>query len=449
MKKFWQRIGFGLAATLILLSGVVYAQSRAIEHKDDDGFTHQIKINSNGEVGVAMPKTAFGELLVGQLHPQIQQSFEYTVDNTDLIEQTVTNGGTITQADGMAVLGTSTTTNSTALTESTHHVRYRSGLGGLGRVTALFTATNNTVGVVGTEQYIGLMDEEGSSAAFKNGYGIGFDGVNFGAHRWRNDEKFTVNLADADDPLDGTGPSGMIIDLTKLNVFEIRYQYLGSGAIRYSVENDATGEFIVFHTVYYTNTDVEPSIHNPNFHFVMFTNNGATSSDIVLKSGSYGYFNEGKTSFIEIHQPQNSSDLKSKAGVTTEVAIFTIRVRSTYASKDNYIDILLESVTAQIEASAANNLGSVRLIKNATLGGTPSWANINTNNSVVEIDTAGTTVTGGKTLAIVPLAGKNDADIIDLTTYRNILKHGDSITVAGLSANSATIQGFLLWRELF
>ena len=67
----------------------------------------------------AFEKTAFDELLVAELHPQIQQSFEYTVDNTDLTENTVVNGGTVTQASGMAVLGTSTTTASTAFMEST------------------------------------------------------------------------------------------------------------------------------------------------------------------------------------------------------------------------------------------------------------------------------------------------------------------------------------------
>ncbi len=389
-------------------------------------------------------RTAFGELLVGQLFPQIQQSFEYTVDNTDLIEQIKVNGGTVTQASGMAVIGTSTTTASSALLRSTHHVRYRSGLGGVGRVTALFTT-----GIADTEQYIGLMDEIGSSAAFKNGYGVGFDGATFGVHRWRDDEKFSIALADCDDPLNGEGLSGMTYDPTKLNVFEIRYQYLGSGAIQYCIENDITGEFIVFHKVLFTNTDVEPSIHNPNFHFMLFTNNGGTTSDIIVKSGSYGYFNEGRTTFIEIHQPQNSSGLRAKTSVTTEVAIFTIRVRELYASKTNYIDIVLENIIAQIEASPANNLGSVRLVQNATLGGTPSWSNINTNNSIVEIDTAGTTVTDGKELAVLPLAGKNDKTILNLIDFKNILKHEDTVTVAGLSAGSATINATLLWRELF
>lgn len=409
------------------------------ENFDQAGIpTNPLKVQNDNKL------TAFGELLVGELYPQFQHSFEYTVDNTDLTENTVVEGGTITQASGMAVLSTSTTTASSAMMESYRHAKYRAGIGGTSRFTALFTSP-----VAGTEQYIGMLDEPGSSAAFKNGYAVGYDGLNFGVHRFQNDTKITINLADCDDPLDGSGASGMTIDTTKLNVFEIRFQYLGAGAIEYCIEDDSTGRFVVFHKVLYANNNTEPSVHNPNFHFILWVANKGTTSDIVLKTASFGYFTEGKTSFVELHQPQNSSGLKQKASVITEVAIFTIRNKATYAGKTNFIDIALENLLAQIEASSANNLGSVRMVKNATLGGTPSYADINTTNSVVEFDVAGTTVTGGKELPLIPLAGKNADRNLDLTPFRIILKHNETLTVAGKSANSATIDSSLLWRELF
>ena len=166
--------------------------------------------------GISQPKTAFGELLVGQLSPQFQGSFEYTVDNTDLNTNTGVDGGTVTQASGMAVVSSSTTTASTALFQSKQHAKYRAGLGGLNRFTALFTSP-----VAATEQYIGIMDETGSSAAFKNGYAVGYDGLTFGFHRFQNDSKITVTQADWDDPMDGTGPSGMTLYHTKLNIFHL------------------------------------------------------------------------------------------------------------------------------------------------------------------------------------------------------------------------------------
>lgn len=390
------------------------------------------------------PITAFGELLTAQLHPIFQGSFEYTVDNTDLNTNTVVNGGTVTQASAMAVVTTSTTTASSALFKSKQHAKYRAGLGGLSRFTALFTSP-----VAATEQFIGIMDETGSSVAFKNGYCIGYNGTTFGFHRFSNDTLTTVTQANWDDPMDGTGASGMTIDQTMVNVFEIRFQYLGVGAIQLLIEDDSTGQFVVAHTILYANNNTEPSVHNPNFHHIIWVNNKATTSNLILKSASYAFFVEGRTSLIELHQPQNSSDIREKTTVTTEAAIFTIRNRATYASKTNFIDVLMLRGAASIEATSANNLGNIRIVKNATLGGAPSYSNIGTDTSVMEIDTSGTTVTGGKVLGGGLLAGKNDELSLSLIDSKFILNPGDTLTIAGESANSATIDGILVWRELF
>ena len=390
-----------------------------------------------------MAKTAFGESLFGQLSPQFQGSFEYTVSNTDLNHDDSTGDGSISQASGMAVVATSTTPGSIGHLDSKQHARYKPGLGGAMRFTALFTSP-----VAGTEQYVGIPDIEGSSAAFKNGYMIGYDGTTFGFHRFQNDTKFTVAQADWDDPLDGTGASRATLDQTKLNVFFIQYEYLGGGAIRIWHEAP-NGDKSIVHTVKYAGLNTEPSVHNPNFHFAMYVANKATSNNMIVKSSSYAYFVEGKTSFIELHQPLNSSGTRQKIGVTSEVAIFTIRNKTTYASKVNFIDIVMLNAFASIEASSANNLGTARLVKNATLGGVPSWNDINTNNSVVEIDIAGTTVTGGTELIPTPLAGKNDKAVNNLASLKIILGPGETLTFAGSSANSATINGGGLWKELF
>lgn len=396
--------------------------------------------------GNSLSSTAFGELLVGQLTPVFQGSFEYTVDNTELNTNTLTDGGTVTQASAMAVLGTSTTTASDALFQSKRHAKYHSGLGGLQRFTALFST-----GVAATDQLIGLADEIGSSATFKNGYMIGYNNSDtIGIHRFANDGVETILQSAWDDSLDGTGASGMVADFTKLNVFEIRFQYLGAGEIQFCIENPKTGSFFIFHKIKYANSSTVPSCFNPNFNFTMWVDNKATSSDIVMKSASYGFFVEGKTKYQEIHQPDQSSGIREKTTVTTEVAIFTIRNKTTYASKTNFIDIVLLNTSAAIEASGANNLGNFRLVKNATLGGTPSYSDINTANSVVEIDTAGTTVTGGVELMAALLAGKNDSVLENLSDFDFIISPGETVTLVGASPNSAaTIDGTLLWKALF
>ncbi len=412
----------------------------------DEGGTHSATANNPLKVKLSdqSGKGAFGELLVANLHPLFQGSFEYTVDNTDLNENSTRNSGSVTQVSGMASVGTGITTDSTALFETKQHGRYRAGLGGVDRFTGLFGTPT-----AGTQQFIGLADGTSTTGTFSNGYMVGYDGTTFGFHRWQNSATTTVAQASWDDPLDGTGVSGMTIDQTKLNVFFIQYQYLGAGAIRLFVEDDDTGMPGLVHTIDYTNKNTEPSVHNPNFHHTMYVQNAATTSDITVRSSSYMYAVEGKTEFIELHRPVNSSSVREKTSVTGQTAIFTIRNRETYASKTNFIDVIMLKGSGSIEASSANNLGNIRIIKNGTLGGSPSYADINTNNSVIEIDVAGTTVSGGTIISASLMAGKNDKFNENLIDDKIILNPGDTLSVVGSSTNSAVMDGLLKWKELF
>ncbi len=389
-----------------------------------------------------MPITAFGDVRVAELSPVFQGTFEYTVDNQAIMTQ-VLSGGTATQADGMGVVSTTTTTARSACLQSRNHAKYRSGLGGLLRFTSLFTTP-----VAGTEQYIGLADEIGSSATFKNGYMVGYTGTTFGLHRFSNDALTTVTQANWDDPMDGTGASGMTLDATKINVWFIEFQYLGAGAIKLWMEH-GDGTLHLAHTIEYANQNIIPSVINPNFVFMMWVANKATTSNMIVKSSSYGYFVEGYTTHKEMHTPVFATGEQTQATVTTEVNIVTIRNKTAYVSKTNFIDLFMVDFRASVEASQANNLANVRLIKNATLGGDPSYTDIETSDSVVEFDIAGTTITGGVSLGDFPLAGKNDKAGGSLVHFSIILIPGDTLTIAGTSANSATINAGFAWHELF
>lgn len=400
-------------------------------------------ILNGSEYKQSFPLTAFGDLRVAELTPLIQFSFEYTVSNTELIVPILTGSGTLTQADAMAVVSTGETTDSKARFICKQHARYRAGLGGLMRFTALFTS-----GVAGTSQWAGLIGSAGSSVDLVDGFVVGYNGSNFGVARFQNDSLNFIALSDCDDPIDGSGPSGIVLDPTKLNVFAIQYQYLGAGAVNFLIENN-TGKFTQFHQIKYSGLYATPSVYNPNFHLGVYANNKNTTSNLIVKTGSMAYFVEGHTDLSEIHQYSQSTGRIQKTAVTTEVALFTIRNKSTYASKSNLISILLARLSLGIEASSPNNLAQFRVIKNATLGGTPSYSDISTNNSLVDIDVAGTTVTNGTELFSGDLAGKNDKILEKLNDFKIMVHPGNTITVAIQSANSATLNGSLMWKELF
>lgn len=440
---------FNSAATTLKASDIIVVFSSG------PVFTLTVIVGTDSIVRVSeqrpikLPLSAFKDLRTAELHPQFQYSFEYTVDNTELTTNTITNSGTVTQANAMAVIGSGTTTDSTALLQSARHAKYKSGFGGLLRYTDLFTAP-----VEGTSQLIGLADELGSTSSFKNGLMIGYDknvnnGTVFGFFRYANDVTFAVDITDWDDPLDGFGPSGDTLVPTNLNVNGIRFQFLGAGLIELERELDIGGDLEPAHLINYSNRNTQPSSFNPNYFATIFVDNGITTSNMVLKSSSLAYFVEGKTDLIELQQLHHSSGIQVSAAVTGEIPLFTIRNKTSYASKTNFIDIVLELFTGSIEATSANNLGQVRLVKNATLGGTPAYADINTTNSVVEIDVAATSLSGGIEIPPFLLAGKNDKIVFSLTEYDIILAPGETMTAAGTSVSSATMTNALMFKELF
>lgn len=387
-----------------------------------------------------LPLTSYGELSTAQLSPIFQGSFEYTVDNTELNENVVTNGGTITEADSMAVLSTSTTANSTACLRSRRLIKHHSGFGTLARFTTLFS-----IPVDGTEQFAGLMDDNGISQSFKNGLAVGFNGLTFGFNRFVNDTLITRSQVDWLDPLDGSGRSGNTLIHENLNVWFIRFHDI-AGAIELFFELP-NGNIILVDLIEYAGKFTIPSLFNPSFHFIHWINNGTTTSDIVLKSASYGAFVEGDVFPTQAHQPAFPSGLQAVTDVTTAVTILTIRCKELYFGKENFIEVLIRGIVVSIEANNANNLADVAVVANATISN-PVFTDINATNSVVEIDTSGV-ATGGKLLITLPLAGKNDKIIVPANDARSLLLHGDTISIIGTSANSATMKASLIWRELF
>ena len=80
--------------------------------------------------------------------------------------------------------------------------------------------------------------------------------------------------------------------------------------------------------------------------------------------------------------------------------------------------------------ATGGNTATVRLVVNATLGGTPAFVNISPTTSVMAADIAGTTVTGGsrKLTTVVNSPGDAQVSIIDQDLE---IGPGDTLTVSG------------------
>ncbi len=98
---------------------------------------------------------------------------------------------------------------------------------------------------------------------------------------WTFQEDFNL------DKLDGTGYSGVTLDPSKLNVYQINFRWLGAGEIRYAIENPYNGDMMFFHHEHYTNKNEFPHLDNPSLKVgYVAANLGPATSGVVTCTGA-------------------------------------------------------------------------------------------------------------------------------------------------------------------
>lgn len=235
------------------------------------------------------------------------------------------------------------------------------------------------------------------------------------------------------------------LTFTNGNVFQIRYQWLGFGAIEFSIENSSTGRFVLVHRIEYANANTIPSLDNPTLPMCMAVKNTSNTTDMVLESSSMMGAVEGKD--LEIGILNNITAEDTGIG-TSETPVFSIHNHTVYQSKINRVRIKFEILTVSIDASAANKPATLRVRLNSTLTGA-SFSAVDANTSVVRTDVSATAVSGG-TVVFAQSISEGSAPIIDFSKLANKLNPGDMITVS-LEASSGTVDSVISmnWLELF
>ena len=189
-------------------------------------------------------------------------------------------------------------------------------------------------------------------------------------------ENFVAQSAFNMDKLDGSSstsnPSGMLIDWTKLNVFQVNIQYLGVGAVTWFVEHVPDGNnptWIPFHTYAFPNSRTTTTVRNPTFQFQMSAYSAGSTTDITVKSGSFSAFIEGeKKNHGDRYAYINTS---TSVGAASYVPLFTIRNGGVLGGITNQSVIKLISVGAAIKHTSPV---IIYLFRNATLTGSPNFS---------------------------------------------------------------------------
>jgi len=335
---------------------------------------------------------AFGRLRVSEPYTMFDSSNRYAIDN-QFDTSTVTGGSTTFLPNEAAVrMDVTTASGAEVVRQSYRSMLYQPGKSLLVLATFVMNAAKTNlrqrVGYFGTQNGI-YFELNNTTKAFVMRTYVGGSVDN----TTRRVEQSAWN----GDKLDGTGPSGLTLDLTKPQILWMDFEWLGIGNVRCGFI--INGQYIVCHTyqtanVYGTSVYMTTAILPVRYEI---TNTAATASASFLKQICSSVMSEGGLEPASIdHVAQRTTSLTSVG--TTLLPLVSIRLTSTALGA-----VVLPSSVKVIPTSADNF--EIQLVKNATLTGASYSAVASDAN--VEFDVAATAMTGGTLVQIDYAASSN------------------------------------------
>jgi hypothetical protein len=335
---------------------------------------------------------AFGRLRVSNPYTIFDSSNRYAIDN-QFDTSTVTGGSTTFLPNEAAVrMDVTTASGAEVVRQSYRSMLYQPGKGLLVLATFVMNAAKTNlrqrVGYFGTQN--GLYFElNNTTKAFVMRTYVGGSVDN----TTRRVEQSSWN----GDKLDGTGASGLTLDLTKPQILWFDFEWLGVGNVRCGFI--INGQYIVCHTyqtanVYGTSVYMTTAILPLRYEI---TNTAATADASYLKQICSSVMSEGGLEPASIdHVAQRTTALTGVG--TTLVPLVSIRLASTALGA-----VVLPSAVKVIPTSADNF--EIQLVKNATL--TSASYSAVASDANVQFDIAATAMTGGTIVQIDYAASSN------------------------------------------
>ena len=211
------------------------------------------------------------------------------------------------------------------------------------------------------------------------------------------------------DKMNGTGPSGATLDMSKSQILWTDFEWLGVGSVRMGFV--INGQFICCHIFHHANEITGTYITTASLSCrYEITNTGATSGASQLKQICSTVLSEGGYNQIGLTRsavnPLTGKNLSN--GINNPMV--SIRLRS--GRTDAVVTPRLISLYG-LQATAFD----FKIIRGATLG-SASWT-ITDSTSSVEYDISATTMTGGTTIYEGIFKGQTSSTLFDLEEQFN------------------------------
>lgn len=326
---------------------------------------------------------AFGRLRTSAPHTVFDIQNEY--NSSDLWAQTSSTGGgnvSFLPNESTVSLNVGTASGDKVIRQTKQYFRYSSGKSQVFIGSRVFNA-----------QKTNLVQRTGQ---FDTQNGLFFE-ASTGTLKWVVRSYASGSIVDTQylqsdwnlDKLDGSGASGVNLDITKTNIYFIDYEWLGSGRIRFGIIGPK-GTPIYAHEVDNANNNTAVYMTTANLPMRSEIENvGATATSSSLKKICSAIMNENGFDPTPLGIDFSASNGTTTIAVTTRRAIISIRPKATFAGKVN------RAYTTDFDYQIFSDANAYyELVWNGTVGGSPSWGSVD-SSSTMEYDVAGTTVTGG------------------------------------------------------
>ena len=410
-------------------------------------------VRANVALAPGVQKDAFGRLRTSQPVELFSKALEYN-DQPLFYENTLTGGASATYDGNIAgvELVLPGGGSATAIRTSREYVRYRAG-----KSQQVFVTGNFRGPEAGCVKRVGYFDDR-NLVAERTGDGFFFEvdpsGIWAVLRSSTSGSSVDTRIAQADwniDPLDGTGPSGQVIDAASLQneqVMVFDFGWLGPLGVRWGFI--LGGQIVIVHEIFPSNVFTVPFMSVASLPVRWEITSPTSAGSMVATCASVqseGVFN----TLGVIHSATRGISAATTASTTLRPLI-SIRLRS------GFLRGKFRPSDFTVFADGAEDF-EVQVLVGTSLTGLPAW-NPASSNSTVEYDISAAGVSGGFLLhgdygtpgggpiKAVGTQAFQDSDIPITSDYagnRTVL----TLAVRPFGSSATNFRAALNWREFY
>lgn len=412
-------------------------------------------VRANVALAPGSQKDAFDRLRVSEPTELFSTACEF--NSQPLFYENVVTGGlasynAFTVSEDLSVSG-----SGQSVIRQSRYIRYRPG-----KSQQIFVTGNFSGLQVGVTKRIGYFDDD--TQVESTGDGVFFEvdptGI-FAVRRTSTSGTMTDNRVPQAswnvDRLDGTGPSGVTLDLTRFQVCVFDFGWLGAAVVRWGFVLD--GRLIIVHEEFPSNSLTVPFMRHPSLPVRWEIVGGVGTVVGSMSATCASVQSEGGFNTLGVKRSVSRGGTALTLSATTLRPLLSIRLRAGFRrgtlSPDAFSILANGSSPADYE---------VLVLVNATLTGAtftaPGTAGGGQCSEAVEFDTDATAVSGGYNLdrqygsagGGPSKSGAMEAglqsDVPLAATYAGV---ADTLTLAvrPLGTASTNFFGSLIWREFY